>query len=413
MRRVVITGLGAVTPTGNDAPTTWHALLNGRSGIATITRFDTDTFPIRIAGEVKQFALDPAIDARETRRMPLYVRYALNAVLEATRAAKLDMRQEDPEQVGVIFGTGSGGLDLIFEQHDVFRERGYRRVSPTLIANMIADSASGYIAIQLGAQGPNMAVVAACSTGGHNVGEAYETIRRGDAKVIIAGSSEAPIHPTILASFTTMRGLADDNERPAYACKPFDVRRDGFVLSEGAGALILESLDHALARNAPIIAEVIGYGNSNDAVDMIAADEQGRGAARAVRMALRKAGIAPESVDYINAHGTGTPLNDSSETRAIKDVFGAHAYRLAISSTKSMLGHMMGAAGAVEALVCALTIRDGRIPPTINLEQPDPACDLDYVPNTAREQPIDVALSISIGLGGHNSALLFRRLEQG
>lgn len=409
MRRVVITGMGAVTPLGLDLPSTWQALTGGQSGVRLITRFDASSFPVRIAGEVQGFTIDPQVDPREARRMPLYVRYALNAVLEAVRGARLDMAQEDPEQVGVIYGTGAGGLDLIFEQHDIYRERGYRRVSPTLIANMIDDSASGHIAILLGAQGPNMAIVAACSTGGHNIGEGYETIRRGDAEVIIAGGSEAPIHPTIVASFTTMHGLAADNEQPERACKPFDARRDGFVLSEGAGALVLESLDHALARGAQIIAELIGYGNSNDARDMIAADEQGRGAARAMRMAIRKAGIAPNAIDYINAHGTGTPLNDASETLAIKSVFGEHAQRLAISSTKSMLGHMMGAAGAVEAIVSALAIRDGCLPPTINLEEPDPACDLDYVPNNARAMEVNVALSNSIGLGGHNSALILRR----
>src|SRR6266508_5607829 len=411
-RRVVITGLGAVTPVGNDVPTTWRALLDGRSGIGSITGFDASAFPIRIAGEVKGFTLDPAVDPREARRMPRYVLYALNAVLEAVRAARLDMSKEDPEQVGVIYGTGSGGTDLIFENQDVYRERGYRRVSPTLIANMIPDSASGHIAIQLGAQGPNMAIVAACSTGGHNVGEAYETVRRGDAEVIITGSSEAPIQPTILASFTTMRGLADDPEHPERACKPFDARRDGFILSEGAAALVLESLDHALARGAPIVAELIGYGNSADARDMIAADETGAGAARAMKMALRKAGIAPDAVDCINAHGTGTPLNDSAETQAIKTAFGPNAYRLAVSSTKSMIGQMMGAAGSVEALICALAIHDGRIPPTINLERPDPACDLDYVPNVAREAQINVALSNSIGLGGHNSAVILRRYQE-
>jgi beta-ketoacyl-acyl-carrier-protein synthase II len=409
MRRVVVTGVGAVTPVGNDAPSTWHALLAGTSGVATITRFDAGNLPVRIAGEVTNFVLDGAADAREARRYSLFTHYALNATLEAVRAAGLDMAHEDPEQVGVVFGTGAGGLDLIFENHDTLRERGPRRVAPTLIANMIPDAAAGAIAIQLGAQGPNMAVTAACSTGGHSIGEAFETIRRGDAEVMIAGGSEAPIHPTIMASFATMRGLAGDNERPAYACKPFDARRDGFVLSEGAGAMVLESLEHAQARGAEIICELIGYGNSCDARDMVAADETGAGAARAMKMALRKAGIAPELVGYINAHGTGTPLNDASETQAIKSVFGAHAHRLAVSSTKSMLGHMMGAAGAVEALVCALALRDGRIPPTINLEQPDPRCDLDYVPNTARELRFDAALSNSIGLGGHNSALIFRR----
>jgi beta-ketoacyl-acyl-carrier-protein synthase II len=410
-RRVVVTGLGAVTPLGGDVPSTWRALLEGRSGVGPLTSFDASAFPVRIAGEVKNFALDPAVDAREARRMPLYVRYALNSVLEAVRAARLDMSTEDPEQVGVIYGTGAGGLDLIFEYHDILRERGYRRVAPTLVANMIPDSASGHIAIQLGARGPNMAIAAACSTGGHNIGEGYETVRRGDAEVVVAGASEAPIVPLLLASFTTMKGLANDEERPDRACKPFDARRNGFILSEGAAAMVLESLDHAVARGAPIVAELIGYGNSADARDMIAADETGAGAARAMKMALRKAGIAPEAVDYINAHGTGTPLNDSAETQAIKTIFGQHAYRLAVSSTKSMLGHMMGAAGAVEALICALALHDGRIPPTINLDQPDPACDLDYVPNVAREAQIDVALSNSIGLGGHNSAVILRRYQ--
>lgn len=412
MNRVVLTGLGAVTPVGNDVATTWNALLEGKSGISTLTRFDTSDFSIRIAGEVKGFALDPQVDSREARRMGRYVHYALNAALEAVRAARLDMTQEDPEQVGVIFGTGAGGLDLIVEQQAVLQEKGPRRVAPLLIANMIDDSASGHIAIHLGARGPNMAVVSACSTGGHNIGEAYETIKRGDAAVIIAGGAEAPILPFVLASFTTMKGLADNNEHPAQACKPFDASRDGFVLSEGAGALVLEDLSHARARGAPIIAEVIGYGSSNDAVHMAAPDEQGRGAAQSIRMALRKANIAPEAVDYINAHGTGTPLNDLVETRAIKTVFGSHASQVAVSSTKSMLGHMMGAAGAVEALVCALAIQHGRIPPTINYTTPDPECDLDYVPNEQRDMPVRVALSNSIGLGGHNSCLLLQRFEE-
>lgn len=409
MRRVVVTGLGAVTPVGNDVPTMWQALLAGQSGIRTITRFDASELPIRIAGEVQDFTLNTAVDVREARRMSLYVQYALNAVLEAVQDARLDMNRVDREQVGVVFGTGAGGLDLIFEQQKTYIERGHRRVAPTLIANMVSDAASGHIAIQLGAKGPNMAILAACSTGGHNIGEGHEIVRRGDAEVVIAGSSEAPIHPTIMASFTNMRGLDNDAEYPEKACKPFDMRRNGFILSEGAGAVVLESLDHALARNAPIIAEVIGHGSSNDAVDMVAADKDGHGAARAMRMALRKADIDPTAVTYINAHGTGTPLNDRSETLAIKTTFGTHAHQLAISSTKSMLGHMMGAAGAVEAIICTLAIRDGQIPPTINLSQPDPDCDLDYVPNVMREAPIRVALSNSIGLGGHNSALLLQR----
>lgn len=411
MNRVVITGVGAVTPVGNNIPTTWNALLAGQSGISTITRFDTSGFPIRIAGELKDFQLDPAIDAREARRMSRYVHYALNATLEAVRAARLDMTQEDPCNVGVIFGTGAGGIDLIVEQQAILQEKGHRRVAPLLIANMIDDSASGHIAIQLGARGPNMAVVSACATGGHNVGEAYETIRRGDADVIISGGSEAPILPFVLASFTNMKGLAHSDEPPPQVCKPFDANRTGFVLSEGAGALVLERLEHATQRNAPILAEIIGYGSTNDACHMAAADEQGNGSANAMRMALRKAGIQPQDVDYINAHGTGTPLNDVVETRAIKAVFGEHAHRVAISSTKSMLGHMMGGSGSVEALICALVIQEGIIPPTINYTTPDPACDLNYTPNTKRATDVRTALSNSIGLGGHNSCLILRTFE--
>lgn len=411
MERVVVTGLGAITPCGNTIPALWSALTRGASGIGPITRFDASAMAVRIAGEVKDFVLDPAVDLREARRMSLYVRYALNATLEALRHAQLDLAAVDLERMAVVFGTGAGGLDLIFEQHDILRERGHRRVAPTLIANMIPDAAAGHIAIQTGAKGPNMAITAACSTGGHCVGEAFETIRRGDADMAIAGGSEAPIHPTIMASFTNMRGLADNNEHPEQACKPFDKRRDGFVLSEGAGVLLLESLSHARARQAPILAELVGYGNSCDAQDMVAADETGAGAARAMRMALRKANMEPALVGYINAHGTGTPLNDSSETRAIKSVFADHAQELAVSSTKSMLGHMMGAAGAVEALICVLALQNNLLPPTINLEQPDPACDLHYVPHQASSRPIEAALSNSIGLGGHNSALIFRQFR--
>jgi beta-ketoacyl-acyl-carrier-protein synthase II len=409
MKRVVITGVGCVSPLGPDAPSTWEGLLAGRSGIGPITRFDASEFAVRIAGEVRDFALDAAVDAREARRMGRFVHYALNAAIEAARSAHLDMAQEDPTRVGVAFGTGSGGLELIIEQQQVLHERGPRRVAPLLIANMIDDSASGRIAIQLGAQGPNMAVVSACATGGHNIGEAWEIIRRDDADIMLAGGTEAPILPLVLASFTNMKGLADDNEQPARACKPFDANRDGFVVSEGAAALVLESLDHALSRGAPIIAELIGYGSSNDAFHMVAPDEAGAGSARAMQMALRKTGVAPDEVGYINAHGTGTPANDRLETLAIKRVFGEHAHRLAVSSTKSMLGHMQGAAGAIEAMVCALALRDGVLPPTINYATPDPACDLDYVPNTARQAPIDVALSNSIGLGGHNSCLVLRK----
>ena len=411
MRRVVITGVGAVTPLGNDIESTWQALIAGQSGVKNLTKFDGTEYAVRIAGEVRDFVLDPAVDPREARRASQYVRYALNASLEALRNAQLDPQTMDRERLGVIYGTGAGGIDLIGDNVTVLNEKGTRRVAPTLIANMIDDAASGYIAIQTGALGPNMAIVAACSTGGHNIGEAYETIKRDDADVIIAGGAEAPIVPVIMSAFTNMRGLASDNANPTYACKPFDIRRDGFVLSEGAGAVILEELEHALRRGAPIIAEVVGYGNSNDAIDMIAAGEDGAGPARAMKMAIRKAGIRPDQIDYINAHGTGTPLNDKAETRAIKTVCGDHAYNLVVNSTKSMLGHMMGAAGAVELIVTALSIKHGIVHPTINLEQADENCDLDYVPGVARARTVNIGLSNSIGLGGHNSAIIVRRYE--
>jgi 3-oxoacyl-[acyl-carrier-protein] synthase II len=411
MRRVVITGVGAVTPLGNDMDTTWQALCAGQSGVRPITRFDASGYAVRIAGEVQNFVLDGAIDPREARRASQYVRYALNASLEALRNAQLDPTTMDRERLGVIYGTGAGGIDLIGENVEILRDKGTRRVAPTLIANMIDDAASGYIAIQTGALGPNMAIVAACSTGGHNIGEAFETIRRDDADVIIAGGAESPIVPVIVSSFTNMRGLAGDNENPTAACKPFDARRDGFVLSEGAGAVILEELEHALRRGAPIIAEVIGYGNSNDAKDMIAAGDDGAGPARAMKMAIRKAGIDPLTVDYVNAHGTGTPLNDMAETRAIKTVFGDHAYQMLVNSSKSMLGHMMGAAGAVECIIAALSVHHGVVHPTLNLVEADPNCDLDYVPGVARHADVRIALSNSIGLGGHNSALIVRRYE--
>jgi beta-ketoacyl-acyl-carrier-protein synthase II len=411
MRRVVITGVGAVTPLGNDIESTWQALIAGQSGVKPLTKFDCSDYAVRIAGEVRDFVLDPAVDPREARRASQYVRYALNAALEALRNAQLDTQTMDRERLGVIYGTGAGGIDLIGDNVTVLNEKGTRRVAPTLIANMIDDAASGYIAIQTGALGPNMAIVAACSTGGHNIGEAYETIKRDDADVIIAGGAEAPIVPVVMSAFTNMRGLAGDNDNPGAACKPFDIRRDGFVLSEGAGAVILEELEHALRRGAPIIAEVVGYGNSNDAKDMIAAGEDGAGPARAMKMAIRKAGIRPDQIDYINAHGTGTPLNDMAETRAIKTVCGDHAYTLVVNSSKSMLGHMMGAAGAVELIVTALSIKHGIVHPTINLEQADENCDLDYVPGVARQREVAIGLSNSIGLGGHNSAIIVRRYE--
>lgn len=409
MRRVVISGMGAVTPLGNDITTTWRALLAGQSGIRRISRFDADRLPVRIAGELRDFALDRQIDGRAARRMALHVHYALNATLEAIRAAQLNIAADNAPRVGVCFGSGAGGLEQIIAQQALLDQQGPRRVAPTLIANMIVDAASGWIALQTGAQGPNIAVAAACATGAGNIGEAFEIIRRGDADVMLAGGSDAPILPLVVASFANMRGLASDNERPAAACKPFDARRDGFVLAEGAATLVLEEHDHARRRGAPLLAEIVAYATTNDAHHMISPDEHGAGIARAMQLALHKADLIPADIDYVNAHGTGTPLNDRAETRAIRSVFGNYADRLAISSTKSMLGHMMGAAGAVEALVCVLALRDAALPPTINYQHPDPDCDLDYIPGRVRYRTIDTAISNSIGLGGHNACLIFRR----
>jgi beta-ketoacyl-acyl-carrier-protein synthase II len=408
-RRVVITGLGALAPVGNTVPDIWKALLEGESGIAPITMFDTTDYAIRIAGEVKGFDPEQYIDPKEARHMDRSVHLALAATQQALADARLEITEDLADRAGVVFGTGGGGMGMLLSQQKVLEERGVRRVSPHLIPNFLADSASGQVAIATGARGPNMAVVSACATGGHAIGEAMETIRRDDADVMIAGGTESSIHPIIMAGFINMRALADD-PNPRAASKPFDARRSGFVLSEGAAVLVLEELNHARSRGAQIYAEVVGYGSTNDAYHMAAQLETGLGAARTMQRALAKAGIAPDEVDYINAHGTGTPLNDRVETLAIKHVLGDAARSVAISSTKSMTGHMMGAAGTIEAMVCALAIRDRVIPPTINLEVPDPECDLDYTANKARNLPVDIALSNSIGLGGHNSSIVLKRV---
>ncbi|MDQ5825612.1 MAG: beta-ketoacyl-ACP synthase II [Chloroflexota bacterium] len=409
-RRVVVTGLGAVTPVGNTAEETWRNMLAGKSGIGQITLFDTTDYAITIAGQVKDFEPGEDIDAKEVRHMDRSVQFAVVASKQALRDAGLEVPEEDSDRVGIIFGTAVGGVNTLLAQQAVLEERGPRRVSPHFLPNFLPDSASGQVAIAVGARGPNMAVVSACATGGHAVGEAMETIRRGDADVMLAGGTEAVIVPVVVAGFINMRALSDDPD-PATASKPFDARRSGFVLSEGAAVLVLEELERARSRGAKIYAEVVGYGSTNDAYHMAAQLESGAGAAQTMKRALQKAGLQPEEVDYINAHGTGTPLNDRVETLAIKNVFGPAAYELAVSSTKSMTGHMMGAAGAVESLVCALAIRDNCIPPTINLQQPDPDCDLDYVPLTARPAKVDVAMSNSIGLGGHNSCVVLKRVE--
>ena len=401
-----MTGVGAVTPVGLDVPSMWASLLEGQSGVGKLTLFDASEYPNQIAGEVKGF--DPAgrIEPKELRRMDRNVQLGLAAALEAFADAGLE-RDGVKDDVGVVFGSAAGGLAMLAEQQRVLVERGYKRVSPTFIQNMLTDSCSGHIAITLGLRGPNMAVVSACATGSGAVGEAFETIRRGDATTVVAGGCEAPLVPVIYAGFTNMRALAQ-HEDPTRASRPFDRGRNGFVISEGAGALILEELGHAQARGARIYAEVLGYGSGNDAFDM-AAPAEGEGAIQTMTRALRKAELEPERVDYINAHGTGTPLNDRFETLAIHQVFGEHAGKLMVSSTKSMTGHMMGASGAVEAIVCALVLRDQIIPPTINLDDPDPECDLDYVPGSARRAKVDIALSNSFGLGGHNASVILGR----
>jgi len=408
MRRVAITGLGAVTPIGRDAASTWQAAVAGRSGVDFIEGFDTSAYPVRIAAEVKDFDATTVASPKEARRMDRNVLLALGAAHEAWRDAGLD--GIDPSRIGIVVGSAIGGLPGIAEQHSVLLERGPDRVSPFFLPSVLVDSASGQIAISLGLRGPNYAPVSACATGSHAVGEGAELIRRGAADAVLAGGTEACIHPLILAGFCAMRGLVAEEEEPARASRPFDATRAGFVMGEGACILMLEDLEAARARNATIYAEVLGYGASNDAHHMAQPDPESVGVAEMMRSALARAGVEPERVGYINAHGTSTPLGDAAETRAIKQVFGAHAYRLAVSSTKSVTGHCFGAAGAIEAMACALAIHHGVLPPTINYRTPDPECDLDYVPNEAREAQVDVALSNAMGLGGHNGCVLLGRV---
>jgi 3-oxoacyl-[acyl-carrier-protein] synthase II len=408
MRRVVVTGLGAITPLGNDAPSTWQAAVEGRSGVGWITAFDASAFPVRIAAEVKDFDPTAVVDAREARRLDRNVLLAVAAGREAMADAGLE--DFDPTRVGVIFGTAIGGFLGMMEQHDVLRERGPERVSPYFIPSVLPDAASGQLAISLGVRGPNYAVVSACATGSHAVGEAAEMIKRGDADVVLAGGGEACLHPLILAGFCAMRGLVAEEHDPTRASRPFDATRAGFVIGEGACILLLEELEQAQRRGAPIYAEVLGYGASNDAHHLAQPDPESVGVSEMMRAALRRADLPPERVGYINAHGTSTPLGDAAETKAIKEVFGGHAYNLAVSSTKSVMGHCFGAAGAIEAMMCVLALKHGVLPPTINYEHPDPECDLDYVPNEAREVQVEVALSNAMGLGGHNGCVLFRRI---
>src|SRR6187455_2906046 len=409
MRRVAVTGLGALTPIGLDASSTWQAAIAGESGIGFIESFDASEFPVRIAGEVKGFDPTSVAPPKEGRRMDRNVLLALGAAREAWQHSGLADAGIDPSRVGIVVGSAIGGLPGIAEQHDVLRDRGPDRISPNFLPNVLVDSASGQIAISLGIRGPNYAPVSACATGSHAVGEGAELIRRGAADAVLAGGTESCIHPLILAGFCAMRGLVAEDEDPTKASRPFDLTRAGFVMSEGACVLVLEELEAAQARGATIYAEVLGYGASNDAHHLAQPDPESVGVVEMMRAALERAEIAPERVGYINAHGTSTPLGDLAETKAIKEVFGDHAYELAISSTKSMTGHCFGAAGAVEAMMCVLALHEGVIPPTINYETPDPECDLDYVPNEARAVQVDVALSNAMGLGGHNACVLLGR----
>jgi len=407
--RVVITGLGAITPVGSDAPSTWRAAVQGVSGIDFIQAFDASGYPVRIAAEVNEFDPTSVASPKEARKLDRNVLLALGAAKEAVGDAGLD-NTYDPDRVGIVLGSAIGGFIGIMEQHDVLRDRGPDRISPNFLPNVLVDSASGQLAISLGYRGPNYAIVSACATGSHAIGEAAQLIRRGDADAVLSGGTEACIHPLILAGFCAMRGLVAEDEHPPRASRPFDATRAGFVMGEGACVLVLEELEAAKRRGAPLYAEVLSYGASNDAYHMAAPDPDSVGVAEMMSAALERAGVRPEQVGYINAHGTSTPLGDLAETRAIKDVFGEHAYDLAVSSTKSVMGHCFGAAGAIEAMMCALALRDGVLPPTINYDQPDPACDLDYVPNEAREADIEVALSNAMGLGGHNGCVLLGKL---
>ncbi len=408
-RRIVVTGMGAITPVGNTVGATWQALVSGKSGVACATLVDASDLDVKIAGEVKNFDPTEYLDKKEARRMDRFLQLGMVAAKEAMRHARLTIEAHEAHRVGVLVGSGIGGIGTIVDAAIVLHTRGPDRVSPFVVPMMLPDMLSGLIAIETGAKGPNFAVSSACATAGHAIGEATEIIRRGDADVIISGGSEAPVTRIGLADFDSMRALSRRNAEPQRASRPFDAERDGFVLAEAAGVLILEELEHARQRGATIYAEIIGYGATGDAYHITAPSEGGEGAARAMRLALHQAKLDPHEIGYINAHGTSTPHNDRTETQAIRTVFGEHPPP--VSSTKSMTGHLIGASGAVEAIVCIKTILEGCLPPTINYEHPDPECDLDYVPNAARPARLDVALSNSLGFGGHNTAVIVRRFD--
>lgn len=409
--RVVVTGIGLVTPVGEDKKTTWDSLLKGKSGIDYISLFDAEGFESRIAAEVDGFDGAALLGRKEARRLDRFSQFACVAALEALEDAGIDMANEDADKVGVLIGSGVGGIMTITDQHKVLLNRGPKRVSPFLVPMMLGDLASGQVSMLIGAKGPNFSTVSACATGTDSIGEALEMIRRGRADVVIAGGTEAAVCEIGVAGFNACMALSTRNDAPQAASRPFDSGRDGFVLGEGCGVVVLESVKHAEARGAEVLAELAGYGASSDAHHVTQPHPEGEGAARAMKWAIDDAGLKPEDVDYVNAHGTSTPLNDKFETIALKRTYGDHAYNLKISSTKSMTGHLLGAAGGIEAAFSVLTVNEGVIPPTINIDDPDPECDLDYVPNKAEKQEVNVAMSNSLGFGGHNSSIIFKSFK--
>lgn len=410
MRRVVVTGIGVVSPLGTGNRKNWDALLAGVSGIDRLTRFDTGDFPVQIAGEVKDFNPEDFIEKKEIKKMDLFIQYSLAAAQFAMEDSGLQITEENAERVGVLVGAGLGGLPTIEKYHTALLDGGYKKISPFFIPMLITNLAPGHISIKYGAKGPNVSSVSACATGTHSIGDAYQMIRRGDADAMIAGGTESVVTPLAVGGFAVMRALSTRNDDPQAASRPFEKNRDGFVLAEGAGIVILEEYEAAKKRGAKIYGEVVGYGLTGDAYHLTAPSPGGEGAARCMKMALDNAGVNPEEVDFINAHGTSTPMNDLYETLAIKQVFGAHASKLMVSSTKSMTGHLLGAAGGVEAVYTLMSMQNGIATPTINYQEPDPECDLDFVPNTPREARISCALSNSFGFGGTNATLLFRKV---
>jgi len=411
-RRVVVTGMGAISPLGLDIPTLWQGLVEGRSGVGPITLFDASTHETRFAAEARGFDPLDYMGRKEARRADRFAQMARAATQEAMKQSQLQIDHGEAARVGVIIGSGIGGITTLYNQILILQERGPRGVSPFVVPMMISDIAAGQIAIEYGAKGVNYCTTSACASSAHAIGESFEAVRRGMVDAVITGGAEAPILAIAMAGFNAARALSTRNEEPERASRPFDAQRDGFIIGEGAVILVLEGLDHAVHRDAPILAEVIGYGATADAFHMVAPAPEGEGAARSMRQALAQAGLQPTDVDYINAHGTSTPLNDIAETQAIKTVFGDYAYHIPISSTKSMVGHLLGAAGAIETVACIQAIRTGAIHPTINYEFPDPDCDLDYVPNQARQADVRIALTNSLGFGGHNATLVFARYEE-